>query len=610
MFRPSTTISVALCLACACACLVWTATAARQARERRDATPALRWVPGTRQHYSLETEVVARMHLPGSERSTPVQAQLSGILELAVEDADALGARARLRLAPASYTSAGAPDRASEIGLSTPFHVAFRADGLPLRFDFPPDLADEARTVLEELVRTLQVVVTSDSGTGWTTREENATGRYRADYRVARDGALVKEKTGFEEVEATAMGSLASLEVRLLRSRARVRIDPGASWVAAVELEEEARFLADGKPILESTLRATLTRTTEPPVVPDERASPSAVRSAGLASSADRSPADAAPAAAPPAIDLGAVIGRLLEDLEQSDGKSTASVHALRDLFATYPEAAQAACAALAAGALGDLPAAALINALQLAGTPAAQEALGWILAGEDFGRTNRLRAVLALGGLQRPTSAALDGLWSATSQRSSDEAEELADTCLLALGALAPAERAGSDQELGPVETRLVTRLATAGDEDEQGILLGALGNARNGALAPTVTPYLDSGSAYVRSSAADALGNMPSPAVESSLAGRLEHEPNPRVRTALASALRRMPEPALGSLVLVQSLVVRETSDSARVEMAAFLGEHVDVLPSARQTLEDLMRSDGSPRVRSCAAEALLRP
>ena len=217
---------------------------------------------------------------------------------------------------------------------------------------------------------------------------------------------------------------------------------------------------------------------------------------------------------------------------------------------------------------------------------------------------------MLALGGLQRPTSAALDGLWSATSQRSSDEAEELADTCLLALGALAPAERAGSDQELGPVETRLVTRLATAGDEDEQGILLGALGNARNGALAPTVTPYLDSGSAYVRSSAADALGNMPSPAVESSLAGRLEHEPNPRVRTALASALRRMPEPALGSLVLVQSLVVRETSDSARVEMAAFLGEHVDVLPSARQTLEDLMRSDGSPRVRSCAAEALLRP
>jgi hypothetical protein len=68
-------------------------------------------------------------------------------------------------------------------------------------------------------------------------------------------------------------------------------------------------------------------------------------------------------------------------------------------------------------------------------------------------------------------------------------------------------------------------------------------------------------------------------------------------------------MPEPSLAALVLVQSLVLREETDSACAEMTRFLGEHLDAL-DARQTLEELIRTSESPRVRSCAAEAVLRP
>jgi len=175
---------------------------------------------------------------------------------------------------------------------------------------------------------------------------------------------------------------------------------------------------------------------------------------------------------------------------------------------------------------------------------------------------------------------------------------------------ALAPAQPRAEGEAVGPVEARLVARLATAGDEDESGILLGALGNTGNAALAPTVTPYLDGESAYVRSSAADALANMPGPEVEQALTARLGREPSPRVRTALAAALGHMPAPSTASLALVQSLLSTEESDSASLEMTRFLGKNLDAFPAARPTLEELMETSPSRRVRSSAAEALLRP
>lgn len=596
----------------AAALLVRSGTASREAGARAVLQPAIRWELGAHQAYRLETAAVMRANLPGAGLPVRTEARLSGVLELEVEDEDETGARVRFRLARPSYVTPGGPDRAEEVRLSTPFDVVFARDGRPLRFDLPPDVPAEGKVVLEQLVRTFQVVVATGSGKRWTAREENGMGRYVAGYRVADDGTVIKAKTVFEEVTAGATGFPGPLQVQLPRSEAIVRLNPGASWVETVTVEEETRVLARGELIIDSTLEASLTRI---PVPTEETLEPSLDTSparSALATAPEgvpsRSPAGSDPAllATVPADELE----RLLEGLESSGGASIACVHGIRDLLRAHPETAELVYAALAGGSVGDLPAAALVNSLQLAGTPEAQAALGSILEEARFGRMNRLRAAIALGGVEQPTAEALDSLWRTSALRQPGEATELADTALLALGALAPLARGTGAEPAGLVEARLVQRLAAAGNPDETGILLGALGNARNPALVPTVAPYLDDISAYVRCSAADALGNLPDPATEFLLSTRLRQETDPRVRTALASSLNRVPAPSLASLEAVHALVRQEEDDSTRLEMAKFVGEHLDTLPAARQTLRELLREDRSARVRSYVGRILLRP
>ena len=73
----------------------------------------------------------------------------------------------------------------------------------------------------------------------------------------------------------------------------------------------------------------------------------------------------------------------------------------------------------------------------------------------------------LALGAVEEPTPEVLESLWSASAMRSSEDASELADTSLLALGALSP-----SAPDESPVAPRLLERLAAAGHSDEAGIV------------------------------------------------------------------------------------------------------------------------------------------
>jgi hypothetical protein len=543
----------------------------------------MRWVAGARQAYDVVTDAAVGVRFPGAARPVRVEARVAGTLVLDVAEMEEGGVRGRFRLARASYAASGGPDRARDLRLGTPFDVTFDADGRPRRFAIPDTVPAEGRVVLEQLVRTFQVV--TGRGPRWTVREENGTGTYVADYRAARDGSIVKRKTAFETVAVEATGFEGPFEARVSRSRGTARL--GGCWVEAVSLEEDLELLARGETVMTSTLRATLVRL---PAVPD------------LAEAEPAAPAG------PRVADPDAELARLVAALDAGGGASASDAHWVRDLLATCPGTAERVVEAIAGGRLDDGAAAALLNALELAGTPEAQAALGTVLEGHAFGRMNRLRAAIALGGVAEPTAEALDSLWRTSERRETGEASEIADTALFALGALAPRSRA-ADAAVGPVETRLQARLAAARDEDERGILLGALGNARNRALAPAVLPYLDDGSAYVRASAADALGNMPGRETESRLVERLRTEGDPRVRKALAASLARTEEPAAESLEAVEAMVRDEETAATRLEMARFLGENVERHPSSRATLEHLLRKDRSASIRSYAGKVLLR-
>ena len=111
-------------------------------------------------------------------------------------------------------------------------------------------------------------------------------------------------------------------------------------------------------------------------------------------------------------------------------------------------------------------------------------------------------------------------------------------------------------------------------------------------------MTPHLESTSPQVRGAAAKALGRMPGS--RDALLAQLRVERNPSVRSYLAQALCKQGEPTLASLEAVNEAVATEKDVRARFAMARYLGENLERFPRGRKTLEDVLASETSTRIR----------
>lgn len=77
---------------------------------------------------------------------------------------------------------------------------------------------------------------------------------------------------------------------------------------------------------------------------------------------------------------------------------------------------------------------ASIINALELSGTPEAQKALISIIRGNHQLPLDRIRAIVALGGIQNPTTNTLNTLWNQVGKRATPLSIEMSNTAALAL--------------------------------------------------------------------------------------------------------------------------------------------------------------------------------
>jgi len=563
------------------------------------ARPRLAFSPGARQAYALE--LASELHFAGARGEGPstIRQHVAATLHLRVLDAGPEGARVGLQLADVRVIIQGRESAELDRQLGRPYLVTFAGDGTPLAFELPAGASAEARAVLEEIVRTFQVIVPAGDGPAWSTEEEHGAGRYVASYRLTLDGRIVKEKTGYLRGGPATAGAGARVTVR--RSNATARLAPGVSWLDRMVVDEALSASLGQGVFTTSSLHGELAQVAlEPPRASLLELDADVGRYAALlAGSADPAPDGlASRPAGPEARPLEIV----LTDLDARRGRSAALIYELRRSLRLDPGAAGRLVARLRAG-VADGTAAALLNALGMAGTPESQAALREVLGDPAFGRLDRLRAALALGGgaeVDDPSLAALRAVADGPG------AEGLRDTALLSLGMAADRLRREEPDRYGAVRDDLLAR-ARVGDGDRAATALLALGNARDPALAGAVAEHLDDPSPAARDAAARALGKLGGAGDPELLARRLAVEDDPAVRATLAGSLSALPAPSAAALALSHAALARERDPAARYDLARLLGEHLEAYPPGRAALAALSTQDPSRRIRQYAAHAV---
>ncbi len=568
----------------------------------------LSWMPGARQTYRVVVDAAIDMALAGEGEWARLTQRLEGVLHMRVFESGLDRALVGFQFLPVALDLSGQSNPDVDALLSLPFLTAFDANGRPESFRFPAGMPTLARGILEEAVRTFQVVVSEDAAGSWTTSEDHATGRYLAHYSLGRDGVLWKKKTDYVSVRSEAMAaSPGSASARLHSSSIAIRISPSASWLGSVQIREELSLLAETRAFARSSTQATLER------VP-------LAEPAGLALHAASAPQDllkrhaTAPSPAGQGIqrmddatvrrELDGTVGRF-----GKDGKwDVTLIDRLVDLLRGHPQGIGHLLEILADPGTSDLQATALLHVLELVGTPEAQEALVGVVEDPSHRGPNRTRAIINLGAVAEPTGETIRALWDVADDRGGEDAMERADTAVLALGRIGNTVRTGEAEGYDELRDGLRSILGGPRDVREERIAVLAIGNTYDDELGRETVAHLQSPSELVRGAAAKSLAKTKPVEAFEVLKRQLAVEEDPTVRASIVASLNQIGEADPSSLTLVHGLVSGEPGAAARYEMVRYLGSNLSQFPQARATLQAISLVDSSDKVRVAAGNALL--
>ncbi len=575
MRRP-VLLATALAVAVSAIGLVWRARSRRVGEAPAGQPVAFQLRQGAAKAYRLAISTTVSPLAPGA---AALEVRLDGRLNLRVARG---GPRAVLavQLSPVQAQIGGERHPAMEKALSAPFLVDIDSSGQLGESRFQADLAQADRAVLDGAIRALQVVLPRDPVERWETTETDQSGAFQASYRRGQPPSTLRK----QKLRYTTLRPAGVVSARVLASEIQAGIGPDRFWLERASGTERLQFEASGgRPLAAAEASFAL----EPAGVgPDP----------GLALWGDLEHAAIVPRdAVSPASSTwdaltrddarrrfaGVTLDALLARAAQAADDASFAWEVAAYLRAFPEEAARIPRRLLDAG---DRVAALLVHALELAGTPEAQRALLDVAEGRQHSRANRLRALIAMSGLEHPTGETLErlGRLAHAADRSSGDVPA---TALLALGALAP--RAPGSAGVA-ISGKLVGELGAATDPEKQRALLLAVENA-GGTLPPDVLrAQAASRSAGVREVAARMIGRQDGASATPSLVGLLATEPNPAVRGAIVDGLLARPPDGQANGAIARALSEdREPDPAVRARMVAYLSRQLATFPANREVL-----------------------
>jgi len=237
-----------------------------------------------------------------------------------------------------------------------------------------------------------------------------------------------------------------------------------------------------------------------------------------------------------------------------------------------------------------------LIGAMGEAGTPAAQHALGELLATPTLGEEPRTHVAVALGLTAAPTRDTLRALDDAASGTG-----DLASTATLAQGNASLRMHDDDPQAAAAQVDALLARLARASDDEERALVLRALGNTGDPRILDALTQALATGSITVRIAATEALRLVPGSAADQLLLARCA-DASGLVRAAAVFAFT---DRDLGPFAAALARMARRDADvgvrRAIVDLAAAR------LDELRAVVEQVAANDADPELRTIAKSVL---
>lgn len=596
----------------AAAVLGWLALAPNAAPPAADgAAPAgLRWQVGTAQRYTLRSDSSMRMATAGGAAGSstapsapampPTRVQMQATLDMLTLSRSEAQVVVGLQFAGVQLQVNGQRDAELESVMATPLRVRYSLQGTPQAFEFAAALTRRQQSMLENIVRTFQVSHRADTP-AWAADEQGASGAYVAQYRRTGPLALSKTKGRFD---APATGLLAGAT---LSSQETIQLDSRHDWLASMTVDETLRAGGGDRPAVTITHHAVLA------LQPSARAGVDTGRFM-FAAAPTAAPERVASRPVPPLSPASAraeILTRI-QSLDTDRPQRTQHLRRLADLARVDPALPGVIVASMRHDPLGDDTRAELFLALEMAGTAAAQDALAAVAQDATWSVADQSRAIVALGGVDRPGPQTIDTLWGLAAQSGANaDATKLAGDATFALGRIAGSLRRAQDPAYAALQQQLLAGAMAGGgsrpaDQQRANHLL-ALGNSGDPALTDPVAQLLADASPVVRRAAAQALGALATDAAAERMMERFSAEPSGPVRSAIAESLRHWSAPTPQAMQTLRAAVAGEADERTRHGITQLLGTHLAQHPENAAALRQLLRSEPSRRIRQAAADAL---
>jgi HEAT repeat protein len=301
-----------------------------------------------------------------------------------------------------------------------------------------------------------------------------------------------------------------------------------------------------------------------------------------------------------------------LPQLDATTNGRTTWIHRLRDLLRVDESLPGELLKAMQSQHFSDRTQADLYLAFELAGTESAQAALTSVIQNPDWSTRDAMRAIIALAGVKQPHVDTIEVLWeTAETAPASPEREQLVSTATLALGSMGKTLRENSDANYDVLRDRLLTNATANGGPgvyaEKRTNYLYALSNTKDPTLTREVVYFLEDESPQVRRAAAMAVGSLDTDGVADHLLSRFSQEGNSEVRSAIVESLVNWSAPSKDSVATISAAIRNEADENTRLNMARFLGEHLQDFPDNGVILQELLRTEQSKRIRQNIADTL---
>jgi HEAT repeat protein len=599
-FDKRVLLGAAALLAVSLSALWWSGRSSEESAAVSPSSQArLQWRTGSAQQYDVRIDSAMRIDAPGASAAQSLRVAMTSVLDWVTLESGPESTWVGLRLSAVTLQVAGNSDPETNRALAVPFRARFSAAGMPEAFEFPAGVTAQNRTILENLVRTFQVTV--QDGDDWTAREANASGGYEAVYRRTTPTRVEKTKRSFAPSPSVPMYTGANIA-----STETFHTDTQRDWLASMSVDETLSTQGQGGPGMQITNRATLELRTAAQVA--------TTRDAWSFAAAAAPPAEAAQLPAAPKLspeEASRQIVATVADLDATAEGRIALIHRLRDLLRVDGTQPGVLLRALQTEELTDRTRADLYLAFELAGTGEAQAALISVLGDPAWSTRDAMRAIVALGGVTRPTPETLGALWVAVqSSPTTDDGRQRASTATFALGSLGNTLNGANDPEYAVLRSQLLNGASSRGTGSQQANFVHAIGNTRDPSLARGIVPLLDDPNAEVRRAAALSLGMLDANQAAEQLVSHFDRESSSEVRGAIAEALVNWRAPTPEAMASMRNDVRTEIDENTRYNMARFLSTHLTAFPDNRAVLQGLLRTEQSRRIRQSVAEALATP